>query len=205
MTSFVPEGASLPSSGGFSPISDGGPLFSLPWGGRKFCFILPKDFFLCSDIIVMEASKTMANLEAPQEPNPVQDRRRQPRTVFTYPVESKLFLKTPLSLKGYLKDISLGGSCLEFDDPFRRILPEEVLHATIKITIEVPGIDKMAVLGKVRWIKPVEGSTTVRMGVELKEVSMYQIELISKLMGLRNRDHSMLWNLWETFQNRPEF
>jgi hypothetical protein len=153
----------------------------------------------------MEGSKTAANIETPQGSSPVQERRRQPRTVFTYPVEGKLFLKTPLSLKGYLKDISLGGSCLEFDDPFRRILPEEAIHATIKITIEVPGIDKMSVLGKVRWLKSVAGATTIRMGVELKEVSLYQIDLISKLMGLRNRDHSMLWNLWEAFQNRPEF
>lgn len=132
------------------------------------------------------------------------ERRRHARSALTYPVECKLFLQTPLILKGFLRDISLSGSCLEFDDPFRRIIPEEALKAPLKLSLAVPGIDKMSVLGKVRWIKKLEDSTAVRMGIELTEVSMYQVDLISKLLGLRNRDHSMLWNLWEEYQNRPE-
>lgn len=153
----------------------------------------------------MEDSPAQNTLPSAEGAATSPERRRHARTVFTYPVECKIFLRTPLSLQGYLKDISIGGSCLEFDDPFQRIPLDEVVHTTLKITLEVPGIDKVTVLGKVRWVKKAEDSSAVRMGVELKEVNMYQIDLIGKLMGLRNRDHSMLWNLWETYQNRPEF
>lgn len=128
------------------------------------------------------------------------NKRRHLRSTFTYPVEFKIFTQNPLALKGVLRDISRGGSCLEFDDPYRRVIFQEALQATLKLTLSVPGFEKKFVLAKIQWIRNVEESFMVKLGIEFKEVTMDQIELIEKLVGMRNKDHNMLWNLWEEYQ-----
>lgn len=136
----------------------------------------------------------------PVDPN---DRRQHIRTDYTYPVEFKIFTQNPVSFKGYLRDISLGGSCLEFDDPYQRVKIKEAERATLKLTLAVPEIEKMSVLGEVRWIKNIENTSIVRLGIELKDVTLSQMDLISKLVGIRNKDHNLLWTLWEEYQSQP--
>jgi len=131
------------------------------------------------------------------------DKRLHLRSTFTYPVEFKIFTQSPVSLKGYLRDISLGGSCLEFDDPYRRVILKEALRATLKLSMSVPGFEKMFVLAKIQWITSVENTSMVKLGIEFKDVTMDQIDLINRLVGIRNKDHNMLWNLWEEYQNQP--
>lgn len=60
------------------------------------------------------------NLDSIEE-DPI-NRRRHPRSVFTYPVEFELFSQNgeKALFVGYLKDISLGGAGLQIDDPYGR-------------------------------------------------------------------------------------
>ena len=129
------------------------------------------------------------------------EKRGRTRFTFTYPVEFIILTRNPLTIKGNLKNISLSGLCLEFEDPYRRIILKEALNATLKLNLVVPGIDKMSVLSKIKWIKNIENTSLVKLGIELINVTMYQIDLINKLVGLRDRDRSMFWNLWEEYHN----
>jgi hypothetical protein len=160
-----------------------------------------KDFLLFTDNKLMTETIQTTPPEENANFQDLIDRRRHERSTFTYPVEFIIFTKNPVSLKGYLKDISLGGSCLEFDDPYKRIVLSEALNAKLKLILTVPGIDKMSVLANIQWIRNIQNTPTVKLGIELKDVTMYQIDLISKLVGLKNRDRNMLWNLWEEYHN----
>jgi c-di-GMP-binding flagellar brake protein YcgR len=166
-----------------------------------FSFLSPKDLFLSTDNKVM--SEPIQTLQSEQGACQDQfvNKRRHLRSTFTYPVEFKIFTQNPLSLKGVLRDISQGGSCLEFDDPYKRLIFQEALQSTLKLTLSISGFEKKFVLAKIQWIRNVEDTSMVKLGIEFKDVTMDQIELIDKLLGMRNKDHNMLWNLWEEYQN----
>jgi hypothetical protein len=130
------------------------------------------------------------------------NKRRHLRSTFTYPVEFKIFTQNAVALKGVLRDISLGGSCLEFDDPYRRVVLKQAVNASLKLSLAIPGFDQMFVLARIQWIKNIENTTMVKLGIEFTDVTMDQVDLIDKLVGMRNKDHNMLWNLWEEYQNQ---
>ena len=134
--------------------------------------------------------------------DPADNRRRHLRTTFTVPLEFKIFTRNPVMLKGYLKDISLGGSCLEFDDPYKRIIVGEALHSTVRLSLGFPGSEKMVVLAKVQWISSLGNSTVIRLGIAFSDLTQEQLERIQMLIGMKNKDHNMLWNMWEEYQSQ---
>ncbi|MBI4848729.1 MAG: PilZ domain-containing protein [Nitrospirae bacterium] len=131
------------------------------------------------------------------------DRRKFPRAVFTYPVEFKLFSQSAehVSYTGYLKDISLSGACLQFEDKYGRLSLKELNKAKIKISFSIPHGGKASILALIRWIRKIDPRTfSIKMGIEFQDVENWQMESIEKLIGMRNKDHNMMWNLWEQYE-----
>ena len=132
--------------------------------------------------------------------DPYANRRQHLRSVFTYPIEFKIFTDNPVVLKGILRDISLGGSCIEFEDPYKRIILDDAVNTSVKLTLSIPGHDKVFILAEIRWITNIENTSTVKLGIEFSDLNHEQARIIEELMGMKNKDHNMMWNLWEAYQ-----
>lgn len=132
------------------------------------------------------------------------DKRRHPRSVFTYPVEFKVFTKKSphLSFVGYLKDISLGGACLQFEDKYGRFNIDEVNDSKVKISFTILDGEKVSILARIQWIKKFGPRTgSVKIGIEFKDAEGWQLEVVERLIGMKNKDRSMMWNLWDSTVN----
>jgi hypothetical protein len=140
------------------------------------------------------------------------NRRKHLRSVFTYPVEFKLFSQKAEGISfdglkaynghsgiGYLKDISLGGAGLEIEDEYGRFNVDQADRGRVKLTLSVPREDKIIIFAHIQWAKKVEGTSRIKMGVSFKDLDYRDLTVIEKLIGLRNKDHNMMWNLWERY------
>ena len=134
--------------------------------------------------------------------DPLINRRRHPRSAFTYPVEFKLFSPQKadgVSYSGYLKDISLGGAGLQFEDPYGRFNLTETDSAKIKLVLSIPRENKVSLFANIQWVKKIEGSLSIKMGISFKDLEYNEQAVIEKLIGLKGKDHNMMWNLWEQY------
>ncbi|MBI5097978.1 MAG: PilZ domain-containing protein [Nitrospirae bacterium] len=132
------------------------------------------------------------------------DRRKYPRSEFTYPAEFKIFSQNPeyLSFKGYLKDISISGACLQFEDKYGRFNIKESKNVKIKISFSIPHEEKVTIFAQIRWIKKVDPKTFyISLGIEFKDLEGWHLDVIEKLISMKNKDHNMMWNLWEQYDN----
>ena len=142
--------------------------------------------------------------------NPAGDsvnRRRHPRSTFTYPVEFKLFLQKAEGVSfvghfvGYLMDISLGGAGLQVEDPYGRIDINGIVNGRVRLTLSVPRENKINVFAHVQWITKTEGTPRVKLGISFKDLDYKDLNVIERLIGLKCKDHNMMWNLWEQYMN----
>jgi hypothetical protein len=129
------------------------------------------------------------------------DRRRHPRSVFTYPVEFEIFLQRSENptYHGYLKDISLGGAGLQIEDPYGRFNTEKAANGTLRLMISIPRQKKIYIFAHIQWIRKVETTSRVNMGIAFKDLDYETSLVIEKLIGLKGKDHNMMWNLWEQY------
>jgi hypothetical protein len=139
------------------------------------------------------------NLDSIEE-DPI-NRRRHPRSVFTYPVEFELFSQNgeKALFVGYLKDISLGGAGLQIDDPYGRFNVRKAENGTLRLALSIPREKKIYVFTNVQWVKRTESNSQVNMGISFKDLDYESSIAIEKLIGLKGKDHNMMWNLWEQY------
>lgn len=140
------------------------------------------------------------------------DRREYPRSEFTYPVEFRVFSRSSDSpafksinqtnFNGYLKDISLSGARLQFEDRYGRFDTKDMQNMRLKLTFKIPGGGRTSVFAEIKWIRKADSKDfIVKMGIMFKEMEVWQSDAIGKLIGMRNKDHNMMWNLWEQYQD----
>lgn len=127
------------------------------------------------------------------------DKRRHPRSKFTYPVKFTMFIGNheSASFKAYLKNMSVGGVCIRFEDRYGRIDFSRINGSVIKVSIDIPQEEKIYLRAMVHWIRkedPQKGFF-IRMGLELIDMEDWQVERIEKFINLKNKDQKMLWNL----------
>lgn len=142
--------------------------------------------------------------EADDIEDDVRDRRKYPRSEFTYPAEFKVFYQNleHISFNGYLKDVSISGACLQLDDKYGRFNVKDTTNVKIKISFSIPNEDKVSIFAIIRWITKIDPRTfSVKIGIEFKDLEGWQLDIIEKLIGMKNKDHNMMWNLWEQYSN----
>ncbi|MBI5740472.1 MAG: PilZ domain-containing protein [Nitrospirae bacterium] len=144
------------------------------------------------------------DIDAGRDEADEEDRRKYPRSEFTYPAEFKLFSQKPdhASFNGYLKDISLNGACLQFEDRYGRLDHKELNNAKIKILLSIPRGEKVSIFALIRRIHKVSPkSFSYNMRIEFQDIEAWQLNIIEELICMRNKDHNMMWNLWEQYEN----
>lgn len=139
------------------------------------------------------------DIPSPEEVN--SDRRRHPRSIFAYPVEFKIFFQKvdTAPFNGYLKDISISGACLQCEDKYGRIKMDEAKDVKLKLTISIPREEKFFIFAFIRWIRKDKQTFQAEMGIEFSELDYRNLAIIERLIGMKNKDHNMMWNLWEQY------
>jgi hypothetical protein len=129
------------------------------------------------------------------------DRRRHLRSVFTYPVEFRLLSQKAegASFVEHLKNISLAGAALQIEDPYGRFNMNEAENGKVALTLRIPHEDRTKVFARIQWVKKEESTSQIRMGISFKDLDYKDLTVIEKLIGMKGKDHNMLWNLWEQY------
>ena len=131
------------------------------------------------------------------------ERRKFKRYVFSYPVDIKIFAPNydGVWITTFLKDISMGGFCIQFPDHYVRIALHQVKNVRVKLKILQPDGETMFLLGSIRWAqrKKTYGKQMMIMGIEFNSLPNWQAERLEQFILLKGKDHKMLWNLWDTY------
>ena len=134
------------------------------------------------------------------------ERRKFERFEFSYPVDLKIFATDydGVLIPTFLKDISMGGFCIQFPDRYMRIDLQQVKNVRVKLKILQPDGETMFLLGSIRWSqrKKTDGGQMMIMGIEFNSLANWQAEKLEKFILLKGKDHKMLWNLWDAYIHR---
>jgi len=131
------------------------------------------------------------------------ERRKTERYEFSYPVDLKIFAPDydGMWIAAFLKDISMGGFCIQFRDRYGRIALQQIKNVRVKLKLSEPGGENIFLLGVIRWTrrKKVDGEQMMFMGIEFKSLPNWQEEKLKQFILLKGKDHKMLWNLWDNY------
>ncbi|MFO8240266.1 MAG: PilZ domain-containing protein [Dissulfuribacterales bacterium] len=133
-----------------------------------------------------------------------EERRQHPRAIFAYPVEFKIFCGNPVTFDGFLEDISRSGACLTFKDKYGRLNFDKVGNSQLRLSLSMPEGNNVIILAQIKWFKKIPKTVSYKIGIEFQYVENWQLEVIENLIGMKNKDHNMMWNLWKQYTESSE-
>lgn len=113
--------------------------------------------------------------------------------------------KGPLVFDGLTQDISLGGACITLGAKYQIGPSSDMIGKNVNIYISVPRTDKsINILGTIAWSKEIsdEGKTTVIVGVEFKDMTITDRELLKKYFHGSDGAENLICSLWETLMKK---
>lgn len=131
------------------------------------------------------------------------EQRRQPRTKFAFPVKFTFYGSDRISrsFDGYIRDMSMGGACVQFKDRYGVISMDDLKGSRVRLAVKIPQGEKLYLQAFVQWIRkesPGRGFS-ILMGLELREIADWQVEQIERFISMGNKDQKMMWNLWDHY------
>ena len=156
-----------------------------------------------SDDIILQDNPIFNDADLQEEgsnPKNNYENRRHLRSIFTYPVELTVFTNKSehITFIGYLRDISTSGACVEFEDKYGRYNMNEIKNTKTKISFSILEGEKVDIFAQAKWVKKATDRTvSMNIGIEFKYMESWDV--IDKLIGMKNKDRNMMWNLWEHF------
>jgi len=131
------------------------------------------------------------------------ENRRQPRTKFVFPVSFDIFLPDRVikSFDGYIRDMSMGGACVQFRDRYGLIELDGLKGHRVKLAVRIPQGEQLYLHAVVQWARKENASRgfSVLIGLEIKEIAEWQVEQMERFISMGNKDQKMMWNLWECY------
>jgi c-di-GMP-binding flagellar brake protein YcgR len=131
------------------------------------------------------------------------DKRIDLRNKFAYPVTFNLFLSDFESrpFTGSIYNISIGGACILFEEKNGQIDVEKMKGSRIKLTVGISQGERIHINALIHWIRRdvPQNIFSYLMGIKFKEIADWQADQIEKFMQLKNKDHKMIWSLWERY------
>ncbi|MEA1935385.1 MAG: PilZ domain-containing protein [Thermodesulfobacteriota bacterium] len=119
--------------------------------------------------------------------------------------QDKADSKGPLVFEGLTQDISLGGTCITLGTKYQIGPSADMIGKNVNIHISVPRTDKsINILGTIAWSKEVsdEGKTTVIVGVEFKDMTITDRELLKKYFHGSDGADNLICSLWEALMKK---
>ncbi len=133
------------------------------------------------------------------------ERRKFNRSEFAYPVDIIFLseLTEDTLFHGYIEDISMGGSRIQFEDKYGRVSPARLSDTKVKLLVFMPEGEKVALLSRVKRIHMnTPKQFSIEIGVEFENLEDWQERAIEKLSASKKKDQNMMWNLWEQFEKK---
>jgi c-di-GMP-binding flagellar brake protein YcgR len=133
------------------------------------------------------------------------ERRKFNRSEFAYPVEIIFLseLTEDTLFHGYIEDISMGGSCIQFEDKYGRLNTTRLSDTKVKLLVFMPDGEKVALLSRVKRIQMnTPKQFSIEIGVEFEDLEDWQEMAIKKLAASKKKDHNMMWNLWKQYEKK---
>jgi len=161
-----------------------------------------QDFLLKTDVIYMDKENLVDN--DVKEERSAEERRQHPRAIFAYPVKFKIFCGNPVTVDGSLEDISLSGACLKFEDKYGRLSFDKVEDSQLRLSLSTPEGNDVIILAQIKWFKKIPKTISYKIGIEFQYVEDWHLEVIEGLIGMKNKDHNMMWNLWKQYTESSE-
>jgi CRP-like cAMP-binding protein len=110
--------------------------------------------------------------------------------------------RTPIELSGFTDDISLGGASVVLGAKYHIGHALNLVGKNIKIRMCLP-IESIVInmLGTIVWARDVhlEGTTTAIVGVQFKEMSQIDSELLKEYCYGSEGEQNLIWSLWGSF------
>ncbi|KPK29918.1 MAG: hypothetical protein AMK70_15005 [Nitrospira bacterium SG8_35_1] len=105
--------------------------------------------------------------------------------------------------EGYFDDVSIKGACLQFEDKFGRVMVGELTESKMRVSIKMPDGEKIIIISKVRWVKKdIPQKLHFTIGVEFENIEDWQLAAVKKLVSIKDKDHNMMWSLWDNYQKQ---
>ena len=119
--------------------------------------------------------------------------------------QDKADSKGPLVFEGLTQDISMGGACITLGAKYQIGPSADMIGKNVNIHIRVPRTDKgINILGMIAWSKEVsdEGKITVIVGIEFKDMTITDRELLKKYFHGSDGADNLICSLWETLMKK---
>jgi hypothetical protein len=162
--------------------------------------------------ILKKSGKKVENSQCKKEentsfssPGEVVERRKHPRTTFSYPVEFKFISagNEQAYFSGFIQDISLCGVRMQFEDRYGRLDLEKAPDSKIKIRVCTPQGETITIPSLIKWaLRQKNQKFFIQIGIEFESVEDLQLEEIKKLISLKNQDRNMMWSLLEQYEKK---
>ncbi len=113
--------------------------------------------------------------------------------------------KTPINLSGFTDDISFGGSCIILGAKYQTGHIDTLVGKNIKLQMSLPIESiKLNILGIIVWSKEisVEGKKTAIIGVQFKEMSDVDRELLKSYCCGSEAEQNLIWSLWNSLMEK---
>ncbi|MBW2089315.1 MAG: PilZ domain-containing protein [Deltaproteobacteria bacterium] len=109
--------------------------------------------------------------------------------------------KAPLELTGFTDDISLGGACVILGARYQMGHSAGLTGKNVKIQMRLP-IESITlkILGTIVWGKdvPLEGKPTAIVGIQFKEMTDTDRELLKDYCHGSEGEQNLIWSLWSS-------
>jgi len=131
------------------------------------------------------------------------ENRKYNRFDFSYPVDFKIFAPDFYDswTSAFLDNISMGGSCIQFQDRYGRMPQQKIKDLRIKLKLFEPKGEDIFLLGVIRWTKSkkIDGKEFMLIGIEFESLQNWQSEKLEQFIRIKGKDHKMLWGLWDNY------
>lgn len=131
------------------------------------------------------------------------DKRRHERSEFAYVIEFKILSNhnEHYSFRGYIENVSESGAGIVFEDRYGRANVDDIKGSKMKLSIVMPSGEKVTLISIARWVrKDVPQPFFIQVGIQFENIEEWQMDAIKKLVRVKNKDHNMMWNLWEQYE-----
>lgn len=131
------------------------------------------------------------------------DKRRHERSELAYVIELKILSQQndQYSFRGYIENVSESGAGIVFEDRYGRANFGGIKGSKIKLSIVMPNGETVTLISIARWVrKDSPQSFFIQVGIEFENIEEWQLDAIKNLVLVKNKDHNMMWNLWEQYE-----
>lgn len=108
----------------------------------------------------------------------------------------------PKVYNGFMKNLSMGGMRAYMSEGYNPLDVDNLLGKRITVELSIPSSNERLDLdGKILWgMREGLGKKSLVVGIHFIDISPADLNSLQQLLSVGNRDHNMLWDLWDNLR-----